>query len=167
MSRSVFAFPRIRSQSLWLRVTLPSAIAAALLATAPAGCGNGQGGRSAVYPVEGQVLWNGKPLAGAQVAFYPKGPVEGRPFFPRAQTDPNGHFQLGTYEKADGAPEGEYAVTVLYYAVRPGEGGAGPNVLPKKYASAKTTDLQVKIAKDSGTLPALVLNDPRPPANAQ
>jgi hypothetical protein len=166
MNRSLPAFSRLRPESTWLRIMVPTTIVAALLATASAGCGKGQGGRLAVYPAEGQVLWKGKPLAGAQVVFYPKGPADERPVAPRAQTDSNGHFQLGTYERADGAPEGDYAVTVIYYAMRPQDGGAGPNALPKKYASAKTTDLQVKIAKDTSALPALVLNDPRP-ANSE
>jgi len=58
---------------------------------------------------------------------------------------------------ADGAPEGRYAVTVLYYPIRPGDGGASGNALPPKFASAKTTDLQVQIAKGTNTLPALEL----------
>ncbi len=162
----LFALSWLWPRSPWLRVMLPSAIAAALLVMLPAGCGK-QGDHLAVYPVEGQVLWKGKPLAGAQLAFYRKGTGDAKPVAARAQTDSNGHFQLGTYQKTDGAPEGDYAVTVVYYAMRPEDGGAGPNVLPKKYASAKTTDLQVKVARDTSTLPALVLNDPKPPANAR
>ena len=166
MRRPRFVFPRWWPGGKWLRVMLPSAIVATLLVTVPTGCGK-RGDHLAVYPAEGQVLWKGKPLAGAQLAFYRKGTGDEKPVAARALTDTNGHFQLGTYEKADGAPEGAYAVTVVYYAMRPGDGGAGPNVLPKKYASAKTTDLQVKIARDTSSLPALVLNDPKPPANAR
>jgi len=161
MSRSFSAFSPLQPQSTWLRRMLASTITAALLTTATTGCGK-KGDRLDAHPAEGQILWKGKPLAGAEVVFYRKGAADEKPLAAKAQTDSNGHFRLSTYEKEDGAPEGEYAVTVIYYAMKPNEGGAGPNVLPKKYASAKTTDLQVKIASDTSTLPALVLNDPRP-----
>ena len=48
-------------------------------------------------------------------------------------------------------------MTVLYYPMRPGDGGASGNALPPKFASAKTTDLQVQIAKGTNALPALEL----------
>ena len=146
---------------------LASGLAATVMVLALVGCGKRPGDRGSLYPADGRVLWNSKPVDGAQVVFYPT-ELSGEKLTPsRARTNFDGRFSLGTYATADGVPEGEYAVTVVCYPMRPKDGGAGPNVLPKKYASPKTTDLRVKIAKDSNTLPALVLNDPKPPANSR
>jgi hypothetical protein len=150
----------------WPRLMLPPVLVMAAMAMTMAGCGKRHGDRSTLYPAEGQVLWNSKPLGGAQVVFYPTGLADEKFTPSRAQTNFDGRFSLGTYATADGAPEGEYAVTVVCYPMRPKDGGAGPNVLPKKYASPKTTDLRVKIASDTSTLPTLVLNDPQRPANS-
>ena len=121
------------------------------------GCGRSD--HAPVYPAEGQVFWSGKPLAGAQVVLYPRGTSEADAVAARARTDLEGRFRLSTYGAADGAAEGEYLVTVVQYQPRQQDGGwvPGPNVLPAKYASAKTTDLRVQIAKGANALPPLVL----------
>lgn len=136
---------------------LPLTLIAAVMAMAIVGCGHSD--RAAVYPAEGRVVWNGQPLAGAQVVLYPQGQSDAKTVPARAQTDSEGRFRLSTYGTADGAPEGEYAVTVVHYRVRQQDGGSvpGPNVLPAKYASPKTTDLRVQIAKGTNTLPTLAL----------
>ncbi|MGD0899599.1 MAG: hypothetical protein ABR915_17350 [Thermoguttaceae bacterium] len=136
----------------------PAALAAAVMVLAVAGCGKGHGDRAAVYRAEGQVLWEGKPLEGAMVAFYPEGQSKPKNV-PWARTDAEGRFQLSTYDPADGAPEGEYAVTVVHNPLKKtGDGWSpGPNVLPAKYASPKTTNLKVQVVKGANTLPALAL----------
>ena len=77
----------------------------------------------------------------------------------RGRTGADGRFRLGTYDKTDGAPEGQYVVTVVHFPlVQTGSDSVpGPNRLPKKYASPATTDLCVQIAKGVTTLPPLVL----------
>ena len=138
----------------------PTALVAVVVTAALAGCGKGQGARVTVYPAEGQVLWQGKPLAGAMVVFSPQPPSKekGRAGA-MAHTDANGRFHLTTFAAGDGAAEGEYAVVVTYSpAVKTAEGWTpGPNVLPPKYANAKTTDLRATIAKGANALPALDL----------
>ncbi len=128
----------------------------AVLIAATIGCSKGRDG---VYPTEGQVLYNGKPIAGAQIVLYPEGPVEEGVVLPRAQTDTQGRFQLGTFDRADGARQGTYAVTVIQYPPQNQGSGwvAGPNSLPQKYASPKTTDLKVTIARGANTLSPLLL----------
>ena len=142
------------------RPTIPWSLAliAAISAMTSLGCGKGNG-RSAVYPAEGQVLVNGQPLAGAQVVFYPQSQSGENTVAPRAQTESDGRFKLTTYANADGAPEGEYVVTVLHYPLRQVNGGWAPgsNSLPPKYASPKTTDLRAQIVKGTNSLPALTL----------
>jgi hypothetical protein len=59
-----------------------------------------------------------------------------------------------TFDGNDGAPEGEYVVTVQWYKpVRQNnEVVGGPNVLPAKYASAKTSDLRITVAAGENRL---------------
>ena len=139
---------------------LSAALAVSVLAVGIAGCGEGRVEHSAVYPVEGQVIWNGKPLAGAMVILYPQGEAKTDVRAAAAQTGPDGRFRVGTYDAGDAAPEGQYAVTVVHFPLvqRGGDSVPSPNVLPAKYASPKTTDLHVQVAKGANTLPALVLN---------
>src|SRR5262245_25757066 len=75
-----------------------------------ASCGPG---RPPVYPVRGQILdGDNKPAADALVIFHPVNPAPAGAPKPTGRTDERGHFTLTTHDKGDGAPEGEYAVTV-------------------------------------------------------
>ena len=133
---------------------------AALIAMALAGCGRKVAERREVQPVEGQVIWEKKPLEGAVVIFYPQGwQTNDNTRAPRAQTGHDGTFHVGTYGNGDGAPEGQYVVTVVHCPLvqRGSDSVPGPNVLPNKYASPKTSDLRVEVVKGANTLPALAL----------
>jgi hypothetical protein len=113
------------------------------------GCGSKNADRLPVFPVEGQITLNGQPLAHAFVVLHPKGNGDPRLLPARAQTDRNGNFQVTTYEAADGAAAGEYAVTIEHHPLI-GNGNSfepGPNVLPPKYASPETTDVTVSVAE--------------------
>jgi hypothetical protein len=79
-------------------------------------CGTG---RQPVYPVHGRVLDdNDQPAAGAVVMFHPVGPADpnAKPIVGRV--DETGAFRLTTYTQGDGAPTGEYAVTVFWQPPR-------------------------------------------------
>lgn len=145
-----------QTASRWSRRTL--AVVLAMAAIMVAGCGRRAGDRGRLYPVEGQVLLDTKPLPGALVVLYPQG-VADDAAPSRAKAGPDGRFRLQTFAADDGAPAGEYAVTVVSYPVKPGDGGASTNVLPKKYASRKTTDLRVKIDKDPAAPLMIALHD--------
>ena len=70
--------------------------------------------RAALHPVSGTLTVNGIPAADAMIAFHPliaSDPATARPV---ALTDANGAFQLMTHVPGDGAPAGEYAVTVVW-----------------------------------------------------
>jgi hypothetical protein len=130
-----------------------------LLAVAAAltGCDVKHPDRLPVFPVEGQVQVNGQPLANAFVVLHPKGASDPRLLAARGQTDQNGKFQVTTYEAGDGAPVGEYAVTVEYHPLL-NQGGSyepGPNVLPRRLASPSTTDVIVRVAASPNTLPPI------------
>lgn len=124
------------------------------------GCGRAEATRLAVFPVKGQVTLNGKPLSNALVVLHPKTPAPGQSTTPRATTDANGDFQVSTYDTNDGAPTGEYAVTIQHFPLlQKGESfEPGPNSLPKKLSKPDTTDLPpVKVASEPLTIPTFAL----------
>lgn len=152
-------FSRVFQAGVRPGMAMSAALSAVVVALAMVGCSKTDK-RLVVYAAEGRVTWKGKPLAGAQLAFYPQGAsTDATTVTPRAQTDAEGRFKVKTYETADGAPEGEYAVTVLYYPMEKKDGGwvAGANAVPAKYSNPKTTDLRVQVAKQANTLPILSL----------
>jgi hypothetical protein len=160
----VYASLRSRSTNRPARWMAPPAVIAAVLMCILVGCGKRSGDRGALYPAEGQVFVNQEPLAGALVVLYPKGEANAKAAPSRGQAGPDGRFRVGTFAADDGAPQGEYAVTVVRYPTqKQGDGGyaAGRNDLPKKYASPTTTDLRVQIGEGKKSLPPLVLLNPK------
>lgn len=151
--------PGVRSESTRAARPLSRLAALTVIALAAAGCGKSTNDRVKVYPTNGQILWQGRPLAGAMVVLHPKGARDPRSLPARAATDKDGRFHATTYETADGAPAGEYAVTVQYYPLkRQGESYVpGPNSLPQKYANPATTDLSIRVAEAPTTLQPLNL----------
>lgn len=83
----------------------------ALLLPLLAGCGSG---RLATYPVKGKVLVNDQPAKEVHVAFHPKDTGTHPPYVPSGTTDENGEFALSTFITGDGAPAGEYEVTLVW-----------------------------------------------------
>jgi hypothetical protein len=67
-----------------------------------------------VFPVTGRVLLNGKAVPHAFVVFHPV-VLDSANVRPHAQADGNGSFLLSTYDDRDGAPAGEYRITVQQY----------------------------------------------------
>jgi hypothetical protein len=134
-----------------------AAVIVAIGSTVFMGCGSKNEDRLPVFPVEGQITLNGQPLANAFVVLHPKANRDPRLLAARAQTDPNGNFHVTTYEAADGAAVGAYAVTIEQHPLV-GNGHSfepGPNVLPPKYASPETTDLIVQVAEGPNKLPPI------------
>lgn len=119
-----------------------------------AGCGGAELPRLPVHPVEGQVQLKGAPLANALVVLHPKKQDPKFPFAARGQTGPDGKFQVTTYDANDGAPVGEYLVTVECYQVIDNNGSLepGPNILNPKLASQAATDITVSVKEGPNTL---------------
>ena len=71
----------------------------------------------------------------------------------------DGPLSLSTFHPSDGAPEGTYILTVQWFQPvdRNGDFVPGPNVLPPKYATPKTSDIEGKIASGTNQLPDLQL----------
>ena len=84
----------------------------AFLLTCLAGCGGPR--KAAVYPVAGTLTVGGRPAANAMVAFHPLDQVGSPTALAVASTGLDGTYRLRTYAAGDGAPAGEYAVTVVW-----------------------------------------------------
>ncbi|MFO0809262.1 MAG: hypothetical protein U0746_11600 [Gemmataceae bacterium] len=113
-----------------------------------AGCARDAG--TPVYPVRGKVLFDGKPTERALVILHPVGDGGPAASRPRGQVGPDGTFALTTFGTNDGAPAGEYLVTVEWW-LSPGRAGGGDdrppvNRLPGKYAKPESSGLKVRIA---------------------
>jgi hypothetical protein len=139
----------------------PAASAAFVLAASvipfALGCGSADT-HVPVHPVLGAIQFRGQPVAGAFVSLIPKDAAEGIPN-PRATVGKDGSFTVSTYNGDDGAPEGEYTLTIQWYKpVRQGNDlVGGPNVLPAKYASAKTSDVRIRVAAGENRLQPIQL----------
>jgi hypothetical protein len=133
----------------------------ALLTCAALGCG-ADDDRVDVYPVSGKVLVEGQPAEGADVVFYPTIPtVDGMKLpGPAGTTDAGGVYRLRSYEPDDGAPAGEFKVTVVWPAAPP------PNAtgvfqfkdrLGGRYANPDKSGLKITVPEGGGELAAIEL----------
>jgi hypothetical protein len=78
------------------------------------GCG-GEDWHAETYPAHGRVTINGEPAAGAVVELHATGEKpDVRNSRPWAVVEDDGAYTLSTYEKGDGAPPGDYALTVRW-----------------------------------------------------
>jgi hypothetical protein len=75
-------------------------------------CGVSCSGTGALHPVQGKVIYKSSPLSGALVTFHPKGSDDLKAVRPTGLTTEDGSFTLTTGEK-EGAPAGEYVVTII------------------------------------------------------
>ena len=93
--------------------------------------------RKPVYPVRGKVLFDGCVVPEGSVSFYPIGPDIKKPTrLGDALLESDGSFVMSSYTANDGAPAGEYIVTV---------GETGATRVPEKYSKVETSDLRVTI----------------------
>jgi hypothetical protein len=135
-------------------------LAGIMMCTLAAGCADG--GRAPVYPVRGQILLNGKPLAEAIVTFHLQdGGVSDA--LPSGHTDAEGRFALTSYQPQDGAPAGAYAISVVCFRAQPlrkGVESAAQNVVPSRYANAATSKLTATVVPGNNELPPLQVKSP-------
>lgn len=118
------------------------------------GCGDGGPKRLKVHPVSGKITLDSAPLPNAMVVLHPKDKSNPLAIAARAQTDAEGNFKVSTYDVNDGAPAGDYAVTVLFYKATETADGIvpGPNLLSPAIATPETTDIQVTVAEGPNEL---------------
>lgn len=126
--------------------------AVATLGVVVAGCGSD---RLPVAPVEGKVIYHGKPVEFGSVMFQPdKGPAG------RGVIQPDGSFTLSTYSEGDGAVIGQHKVRIASFASQrpdlmdappdaPREPGVGHSQIPRKYSNMDTSGLRVEVKEDN------------------
>jgi hypothetical protein len=115
-------------------------LAGALIVFCPA-CG-GSGQRS-IYPVTGQVVVgkDKQPATGVTVVFHPVTDDGGAIYRPMGEVDANGKFSLTTYTKDDGAPAGEYIITLSWIPPRKLGAPEPQDRLKGAYNNPKTSKL--------------------------
>jgi hypothetical protein len=118
-------------------------------------------GRKAVFPVRGQVLDAKKnPAVGAMLIFHPKPEDPKDPSRPVGTADENGNFTLTTYRARDGAPAGEYVITIIW----PGKKTTpfdhpNPDQLGGRYADEVKSTIRFTVeSKPDNEVPTIVLN---------
>jgi hypothetical protein len=123
------------------------------------GCGSSS--RSAVHPTSGQVLVGGKPATHARIVLHPVSETGTDLLRPTGTIGPDGSFRLTSYAQDDGAPAGEYAVTITWFLAVPKKGTDETetrNFLPVRYARPETSRLRATIQPGSNELPAFLLD---------
>src|SRR5262249_21156824 len=96
----------------------------------------------ALYPVHGQVFFEGQPLRQALGIFHPLDP-DANPVKPRAVVGEDGTFKVFTNVADDGAPAGDYVVTVMW---------------KKKRSTAKAKTEKEKLQVTKGAFPEFYQN---------
>jgi hypothetical protein len=142
--------PALRLRIVAIRSSL---FLTALLAVS---CGDG---RRPVFPVHGQVLYEDKPTPEALVIFHPVNDPDPRAPRPIARVAADGGFSPTTYKAGDGAPVGEYNVTITWVKEVDNQNVAKEdqkppqNLLPDRYGKAETSGLRVQIKAERNELP--------------
>jgi hypothetical protein len=129
------------------------------LAAGGTGCGRTEADHPPCYPVRGTVTYNGKPATGAIVRFWPAGagPTDWKVVKPEAMVGEDGSFQLLSYTPGDGAPVGEYAVTVRWSGR---DAPPGPDLLGERFSDPKRPVLKVTVKETGTEVPPIELKGP-------
>jgi hypothetical protein len=118
-------------------------------------CGGDKYGGRPPYPTTGTVLVNGEPAGGATVVLHHVDDWGARSIVPQAVTDDQGRFTLSTYATDDGAPAGDYRVTVEWPAYRLRQ--LGPDKLKGKFAKPESSGLTARVNEGKTALPPFEL----------
>ena len=119
-----------------------------------------KGTKLAVFPVKGKLVMDGKPMALATILFNPvaKFPKGAAQMQPRATADENGEFKVTTYANDDGAPAGDYKITISWKgeeAAGLSDGGRAEvdEKAPPDYLNSRTSKIRVKVKEEPNDLP--------------
>jgi hypothetical protein len=128
---------------------------------------SGCGGKKEVkklplQPVTGKVMVNGKGTEKATLTFHPLTPINEpgkRSIIPTARVAADGTFKVGFYEATDGAPVGEYAITIEWPTFREegGEEVAGPDRLQRRYATKQRPAAKFTVKEGENKIPDINL----------
>ena len=135
-------------------------LALAVLALASiVGCGKPKDPWEFTHPTTGQVNFKGKPIADAELSFFPEDKSFPDSVRPKAKSTADGKFVAWTYAEGDGVPAGKYKVTIVHNEVSVSKDTivAKPNDLPAKYSRLESTDIEVQINAGKNEVPAIDL----------
>jgi len=120
--------------------------------------GCGQSGPK-LHPVRGTVLVNKKPAAEALVFMHRKGRNSLEEQVPFGKADKDGSFKVMNGNSGEGAPEGEYTLTVYWPDMsKPEDGNGGrPDALNGAYDKVAQSKLTFTVKSGQNTIPTLEL----------
>jgi hypothetical protein len=121
-----------------------------VLATALA-CSSCGSGRPTVHTVRGRALHRNQPLANAVIVLHHLGDDPAlRELMPNGRVDQDGNFTLTTYDPGDGAPAGEWAVTLTWpvptrATADPERASSGADFFKGRYQDPRTSGMRIQI----------------------
>ncbi len=119
------------------------------------GCGSRES-RVPTFAAAGQVVTTeGVPVPHALIVLHA---IEGQAESPRPRgtTDAEGRFQLTTYDTHDGAPAGEFVVTIEQW-IRDNPNQPAKNHLPENLAKRDASGIRLSIAKGANVLEPILV----------
>lgn len=127
------------------------------------GCGSGVPPELETAPVKGKVLIGGKPPVKAEVRFKPKVPLNDpakRSVEPYAFVGEDGSFEVNTYRDKDGAPLGEYSITIVWprITIEGGEEIFGPDQLNGRFSNPNAPVATFTVVQGTNVIPDITLN---------
>ncbi|MEQ8785996.1 MAG: hypothetical protein RIC55_06840 [Pirellulaceae bacterium] len=107
-----------------------------------------------VHPVVGVLTYQGDPMSRAVIIYHPESKsVVGGTVTARGVADENGRYQLTSFTKDDGAPAGNYKVTIYWPEPGPEEADPlPPDRLKGVYAKEKTPKLDAEVSEGENTI---------------
>jgi hypothetical protein len=129
------------------RMTVVGIVFAGMLASTLAGCGSGS---RPTYPTAGKVVFaDGTPLEGGTVEF--RSVQAENVLMARGRIQPDGSFQLSTFEPDDGAVEGEHRVLICPAPPKRFGLPSDPKLaIDFRFTKFDTSGLKCTVTRDSG-----------------
>ena len=140
-----------------------------LALAAVVGAGGSGAGRTPAHPAGGTVTAGGRPAVGVVVTLIPA--VDRNPpltSYPRGEVGADGRYALTTYSPGDGAPAGEYKVTLRWpaalagkekaLAAAQGEGGEADR-LKGRFTDPKSSPWAATVRPGDNTLDPIAIPD--------
>lgn len=146
------AVPWRRAARCWRLASVVTLLALAV------GCGPPDEVRPPLEPAQGSLLINDQPAEGALLVFHRVGEAtfDARGTRPTATVDAEGNFALTTYQEGDGAPAGEYQVTILWFD-NP-ESNSPWDKLGGRFTDPARSDIRVTVGPEQNTLEPIRLD---------
>jgi hypothetical protein len=121
------------------------------------GCGSNEPQLQTVVPVAVDVRVQGAPAVNAIVTFHPTSddPATALATRPRGTVGADGIARLTSYYSDDGAPEGDYLVTIVWPNAKTAreDDPPAPDRLQGRYAHPKRSKLTASVRKDAAPIP--------------